>query len=493
MPYFTITDFAAGLDLRRSSLTAPAGTLRSLKNAHITPGGEIEKRMAFVPFAVVPPESKGLVEVNQKLYVFSPGGVAGAVEDPPGSGRFPPLKFEPDPGTFPWSVGRLPLVTPTIYEIVDYDLYKNKVYAIIWTDAAGNIKRFHDGGLITDINAGGYYCRTYKQKIFAVAGTTMYFSAVNAPWDWTGDGSGVIDLSAEDSDMSDCIALEVYYNNLAVLSKTATQLWLMDPDPTKSNYVQTLRQAGTMAWRSVLQYGSGDVMYLSQSGIRSLRARNASLAAAVSDIGSPLDPVIQALFREMGEDWMSGTISILQPVTGRFWVIFPDRIFILSAFPGPKITAWSEYDASYRDGTSGDTIPLTITAAAVYQNRVVVRGEDNRIYAFGGTDATGPVYDNCPVEIVFPFHGGDTPATFKTFTGLDAACSGAPWDVSAAFNIEDDSVEDSLGVFDGPTFLQGRFPIEGHSTHMSLRLRSQYDGPQILSNMVVHYQLSETS
>ena len=32
MPYFTITDFAAGLDLRRSILTAPAGTLRSLKN-----------------------------------------------------------------------------------------------------------------------------------------------------------------------------------------------------------------------------------------------------------------------------------------------------------------------------------------------------------------------------------------------------------------------------------------------------------------------------
>jgi hypothetical protein len=35
LPYFTITDFAAGLDLRRSELTAPAGTLRSMTNCHV--------------------------------------------------------------------------------------------------------------------------------------------------------------------------------------------------------------------------------------------------------------------------------------------------------------------------------------------------------------------------------------------------------------------------------------------------------------------------
>jgi hypothetical protein len=72
VPYFTITDFAAGLDLRRSSLTAPAGTLRTLTNAHVTPGGEIEKRFAFHNFKTVPANTKGLVSVNQKLYTFGP-------------------------------------------------------------------------------------------------------------------------------------------------------------------------------------------------------------------------------------------------------------------------------------------------------------------------------------------------------------------------------------------------------------------------------------
>jgi hypothetical protein len=462
MPYFTITDFAAGLDLRRSSLTAPAGTLRSMINAHITPGGEVEKRMAFVPFWTVDPATKGLIEVNQKLYTFGPNG---------------PYKTEPPSGI--WSVGVLGQATPTIHEIIDTDLFDNKVFCILWTDAAGTVMRFYDGVNLPAAN--GFYCRTYKTKMYTVGASTLYFSAVGNAADWTGTGSGSIDLSLEDSDMTNCVALEVYYNNLAIMSKTATQLWLTDPDPLKNQYVQTLRQAGTVAWRSVMQYGSGDVMYIAPSGIRSLRARNASLAAAVSDIGSPLDPIIQDLFRSKGEDWMSGTIAILQPVTGRFWIILPDRIYILSAFPGPKITAWSEYDPGF-----------TITAAAVHQNHIVVRDDANQVYAYGGISAEGPVYDDCFVELEFPFHAGTDTATAKTFTALDATCAGVPWDVYAAFNIEDETAEDYVGAFNGPTFAQGIIALDGHSTHMSLRLRSQVAGPQTLSNLVVHYSIGES-
>jgi hypothetical protein len=222
-----------------------------------------------------------------------------------------------------------------------------------------------------------------------------------------------------------------------------------------------------------------------------LRARNSSLAAAVSDIGSPLDPLLQDLFRAMGPDWMSGTIALLQPVTGRFWIIMAgtkadddapmtSKIYVLSAFPGPKITAWSEYDAGF-----------VITAACLHQNRVVVRDDQNKVYAYGGISDIGPVYDDCPVELVFPFHAGEGAATAKTFTGLDAACTGIPWQVSVAFNIEDPEVEDYVGEFNGPTFMQGKIEIHGRSTHMSMRLRSQELGPQTLSNMVVHYQTGE--
>ena len=102
-----------------------------------------------------------------------------------------------------------------------------------------------------------------------------------------------------------------------------------------------------------------------------------------------------------------------------------------------------------------------------------------------------PVYDTCPVEIEFPFHAGEEPATFKVFHGLDAACTGE-WDVYAAYDPQNPTAEDYLGKFIGPTFLQGRFPMEGHSTHMSLRMRSAVDGPLTLSNMIVHYDKAET-
>jgi hypothetical protein len=123
---------------------------------------------------------------------------------------------------------------------------------------------------------------------------------------------------------------------------------------------------------------------------------------------------------------------------------------------------------------------------------VVVRDDHNLVYAFGGISPDGPTYDDCPVELVFPFHAGNEVATAKIFTGLDATCAGVPWDVSCAFNVEDASVEDFVGSFDGATFAQGRFAINGHSTHMSLRLRSRDAGPQTLSNMVVHYQGGES-
>lgn len=468
MPYFTVTDFAAGLDLRRSSLTAPEGTLRSLINCHITPGGEIEKRNAFVKIADVDPTSRSLVEVQGGMYVFMPGG---------------PSQVDPDPNS--WDVGQMLLATSTLEDVIDFDLFDNQVFVVAQLDAIGTVERFYNNAAVPA--ATGFFCRTYKTKMFAVAGSVMSFSAVGNPADWTGTGSGSIDLSLEDADMTECMSLEVYYDKLAIFSKTACQLWLIDPDPLKTQYVQTLRQAGTIAHRSALQYGSGDVLYVAPDGIRSLRARNASLAAAVSDVGSPLDPVMQELFRTMGEGWMSQIVSILQPVTGRFWVILPDRIYVLSSFPGPKITAWSEYRPTDEAGNL-----LNITAAVMHRQKLVIRDDNNQVFALGGGIDLGNTFDACPCEIAFPFHAGgaNLSATAKRFKGIDATCTGE-WDVFWALDPASPNAEDYLGKLTGSTFMQGKFPVDGTSTHMSLRLRSAYPGPASLSNLVVHYDLAE--
>lgn len=144
------------------------------------------------------------------------------------------------------------------------------------------------------------------------------------------------------------------------------------------------------------------------------------------------------------------------------------------------MTAWCEYDPGF-----------VITAATVVKQRVFVRDDQNQVFAFGGPDVTGPVYDTSPVEIIFPFLSGeDHPATFKKFHGIDAVCTGE-WDVYASYDPTTEA-EDYLGKLVGPTFLSGRFPMEGHATHMSLRLRSTSDGPLTLSNMIIHYDLADT-
>lgn len=574
MPYFTVTDFAAGLDLRRNTLTAPAGTLRSLKNAHITPGGEIEKRFAFVKLAEVDPASRGVVSVNQKLYVFMPGlepaRISGSVHTltvdqeflfTPGTtfvvgdgtsettltlaatqkvqdflnivnnnaslqvrAKFliydlgPPEKggilletrtdtpvivggtisaselaqlglssgivtaaenvFDP---ASEWDIGALMLEVPAINDIIDYDLFDNLVYAIVDVDGAHVAHCFNGIGVP---DAAGLFCRTYKTKMHTVEGSVLRFSSIGDAGDWNGTGSGSIDLGMEDADMTDCMALEVYYDKLAIFSQTACQLWNIDPDPLLTSYAQTLRQAGTMATHSVLQYGSGDVLFASHDGIRSLRARNSSLAASVSDVGSPLDPIMQSLFREKGSDWVGRIISVLQPVTGRFWVILPDRIYILSAFPGPKITAWSEYEPVDSDGNV-----FEVTAATVHSHHIVLRDNANRIYVFGGNDDFSVVYDQCNVNIEFPFLGGDKPATKKKFHGIDAVAEGE-WDVYVSFD-PDSGAEDFAGKLIGSTYQQGRYPIEGDGTHISVRLRSVQPGPLLLSSLTVHYDLAE--
>ncbi len=80
MPYVLVEDFKAGIDTRRTSVTSVPGSLYGLNadgvagltNAHITRGGEIEKRRAFKLWATLPTgETHGLAAGGGRVYVFA--------------------------------------------------------------------------------------------------------------------------------------------------------------------------------------------------------------------------------------------------------------------------------------------------------------------------------------------------------------------------------------------------------------------------------------
>ena len=73
MPYILVEDFRAGLDTRRTEITSIPGSARTLTNCHISRGGEIEKRKAFVTYATLPTGTHGLATAGGQVYVFGSG------------------------------------------------------------------------------------------------------------------------------------------------------------------------------------------------------------------------------------------------------------------------------------------------------------------------------------------------------------------------------------------------------------------------------------
>ncbi len=79
MPDFSIQNFKAGLDTRRSELTSVAGALLAAENGHINSGGVFEKRKAFVPSGL-PSAVYGLDGNDSGLYVFGSREVQWTIE-----------------------------------------------------------------------------------------------------------------------------------------------------------------------------------------------------------------------------------------------------------------------------------------------------------------------------------------------------------------------------------------------------------------------------
>jgi hypothetical protein len=456
------------LDTRKSALTSAPGTLQRLKNATITPGGEVAKRRAFVQVADLT-GSFGLAATESVVYAFTRNVSIG-----------PPVLSVPGVSLI---YQRLPNSSPTLAQ-TDYDTFGGQIYLVTYDPAgAANARTFHyyNGALVADASAAlakGLYIRTYKSKIYAVSGTNLYFCSLDSPMTWTsGTGFGFINLANKDSGGELLTSLEVYYDKLGVFSSVATQLWGVDPDPAQNAIDQILRASGTIAPLSTQQYGSGDVLFLSQSGIRSVRARDSSNAAAVSDIGSPIDALIQALYTTRGSSYFSQAKALLEPIVGRFWMVFPNEIYVLSAFPGPKITAWSYY-----------TVPFTITQAVTCGGRIFLRDTADKLYVYGGND--GNAYDNCGVELRLPYLDMGKPGTNKIFQGIDVTVQGA-WTIKSSLDFTNPDSEDTLGTFTYPTWRDGTAGFEGQSTHVSMRFYNTDANSALLSNAAIHYNLAE--
>lgn len=463
-PYI-VDDFSKGLDTRRSALNAPKGSLRILENAVINQGGEIDKRLAFVPVTTLPAPYKYLFGQGKTLHAFS----VGAGDTIP-------------PGTCPVPITPHTLADPgvTITDIIDVEAYNDK-FQVTGLDGTGQTWVWYDGTLLTEpgpVQAHGTYSRTFLSKMYRLDGDYLRFSgtgdpSVTDPASTTNPGAGFINIAVNDPDGEGLLGMEVYYDKMAIFARLMTQLWQLDPDPSQDSLFQLLR-IGTVAPQSIRQFGTGDILFLSDSGVRSLKALTINLAASVSDVGSAIDLILTEVMR--GDPAATAeACSIVQPIQGRYWMFLKDTIYVLSYFPAGSITAWSSFPISF-----------VVKEFAAVENRVFVRDTDNRVLLYGGVD--GNTYDDTMLmRVRLPHLAADGTTTNKRVKSIDVICTNN-WSVSVGMVPNNTELFELCANIAGTTLGAQSIPFAGYGTNVGVHLEHRGAGAARLSAVIFNVQ-----
>lgn len=485
MAYYLTENFSSGVDTRKHPLTAPPGTLRELVNAHINPGGEIEKRQSFVKVLDLP--------AIARRGIMRSGDTVWFITDTPD----PVDALDTEYGTLKIRYISGPPVNDDIF-LEDWDLFDGRLYFVIRDRTAGDLTHWYQdspsSNTATAVPEGqGRYIRTYKSKMYSCSGKNIYFSAVGDPTIWDtanteGVGQGFINAAINDAEAVDLQGIEVYYDDLAFFSTRAVQIWRMDTDPANNQQIQTIRSIGIAGRATPRQYGSGDILFLSLSGIRSLQARDSSNSASVTDVGSPIDEPITRLIREQTSRTLVSTRTMLEDLTGRFWLTFEDEAWVLSIFPGPKVTAWSKYDPLDNTGDRFDIEGLVDANGFVcVLGRTSANPYSAALYVLGGD--TRDVYDSVETVVQTPYIGFDRPGNWKQFLGFDTAVD-ETWKVEMSLD-PDNVVWEEVGTITKSTYNDQRLAFNGYSPACSIRMTSTSAARARVANLALHYNLSK--
>jgi hypothetical protein len=463
---FSITDFKEGLDVRKTPLTAPGGSLRILENAVLNQGGEIEKRLAFVPMTVMPADYTYLVgHGGTALHAF---GVNPTGTVPQGSLPVPIVSHH------------LAAAPEQIVEITDVEPFDDKFF-VCGTGVSGTTYCWYNDVLVTEVDGSqshGTHARTWKSKMYRIDGKYLRFSGVNNPAQndpasVTEPGAGFINIALNDPEGEPLESMEVYYSDMALLARLQTQIWALDPDPTKDALGQLLR-IGVVAPRSVVQFGTGDVLFLSDSGVRSLKAQYINLAASVSDVGSAIDLMLVPVIRANPTAVRKADATV-QPVQGRYWLSIADTVYVLSYFPAGHITAWSTFKPGF-----------TVRHFALIGNQVYCDDTAGNIYLYGGL--AGNQFDSSKVTVRTPHLSANAPTQWKRIKSVEVMCQGQ-WTVSIGMLPNNTEAFELCATIQDNTYGLESIPFAGYGTHIGIHMEHQAPGPATMA--ALHLNLLE--
>lgn len=312
-------------------------------------------------------------------------------------------------------------------------------------------------------------------RVFLANGTYWSFSAIGDPTKWeiqdVGAGFNVFSNSYGVGD--EAVSLAIIQGRIAVFGRYHIQIWQTDADPSNFARVQILQNTGTVARESVQSIGELDVLYLDDTGIRSLRTKETTLNAFVDDVGAPIDTIIQEVLNGISESTKAASLSVVEPESKRYWLALNNKIYVLSSFPSSKIRAWSTYLLTF-ENELGTQSPIQAAYFKVFRGKVYVAASDTLFFVYGGDD--GVTYDTAIPAVDLPWIAMDKPATNKQVKGLQAAFSGK-WKIYASTQpgaadmtevVSRGSAVTANSLTDS-TYNYGTFPYSAYGSHVHLR------------------------
>lgn len=323
--------------------------------------------------------------------------------------------------------------------------------------------------------------QTHKNKMYAGAGTNLFFSVVanarywrdNTVGDEINTGSGVIDMAAQTSNDENITGLGQYQGNLGVFSRNSTQIWAMDANPGANVQLQVLDNTGTRSPKTIKSFGDLDLFYLSDSGYRSMRARDSSNAASVTDVGTPVDDIVLAQVGTLTDAQVEQAVSIIEPRDGRYMSALDDTEYVFSFFATSKISAWSTYKPGF-----------VISDYTILNGRVYARSGDV-IYLLGGDD--NDEYTTQEVVIEMPYLDARTIGHWKRWSGLDVILEGK-WDIYVNTNPKRPDTWIKTATLYKTSVGAMNLAMQQYSPVLKMKFVHQGEGSAKLSKIVVHYE-----
>jgi hypothetical protein len=165
-----VKEFSGGLDTRRLPETSTGAVLIKADNVHITRGGEIEKRAAFVNAYNLNPNTHtiGLAYDRNTLVVFGSDVLTHSL---PTGVTYQRLQH--------------PNGITALSSVPSWDLYAGKIYAV-GEFADGSRYHFYDGVRVTDLNDG-----RARASFQVVSGSVIAAASAKGSFEIVGGSSGV--------------------------------------------------------------------------------------------------------------------------------------------------------------------------------------------------------------------------------------------------------------------------------------------------------------